>query len=92
MFVLLGWDPDSLVTSGVGQGLYSEEMMVEVGKCLAEDGQDLQVLRDYLTSSRALVNNRDTSVAERGAIFMETKQLVDTILEVPAMYGFHCST
>lgn len=84
------WDriPDSLVTSGVGKGLYSEEVAVEVGKCLAEDSRDLQVLGDYLTSSRALVNNRDASVAER-AVEAKTKELIDTLLEVPAMHNFH---
>ena len=86
------WDriSDNLVTSDVGQGLYSEEVAVEVGKCLAEDGRDLQVLGDYLTSSRALVNNRDASVAER-AIATRTKELVDALLEVLANNDLYCS-
>ena len=87
------WDgiPDSLVTSGVGQGLYSEEVAVEVGKCLAEDSRDLQALGDYLTSCRALVNNRDAPVGDR-AIEPKTKQLIDGLLEVTALHDLHPGT
>ena len=37
------------------------------------------------------MNNRDASVAER-AIAMETKELVDAVLEVPASINLYCGT
>lgn len=77
------WDqiPDSLQTSGVGRGWYSEEVAIEVCKCLQEDGGDLKALGDFLTSCRALVNNRDAPLKHR-VVEQRTKELIDQLLTV----------
>jgi len=77
------WDqvPDSLETCDVGKGLYSEEVAVEVGKCFEEDVQDLKKLGDFLTTCRALTNNRNASAKDR-VIEEKTKELADRLLTV----------
>ncbi|KAF9641812.1 hypothetical protein BDM02DRAFT_471789, partial [Thelephora ganbajun] len=76
------WDrvPDSLTASGIGKGLYPEEVAVEAGKCLEDDARDLRRLGDFLTTCRALVNNRDAPSSSR-VIEQDTKALIDALLE-----------
>lgn len=77
------WDgiPDSIQTSGIGNGLYPEEVVVKVSKCFEEDEQDLKALGNYLTTCRALANNRDASPSDR-VIEEKTKKLIDELLAV----------
>jgi hypothetical protein len=77
------WDrvPDCLDLSMVGDGLYKDEMAIEVGGCFEGDTQALKALGDYLTSCKLLVNNGAASVAKR-VIAERTKVLIDALLEV----------
>lgn len=85
------WDriPDSLQTSGVGGDVYSEDVAVEVGRCFEEDTKDLNALGNFLTTCRALVNNRDAPASER-VVDEKTKALIDQLVEVEVLKHSCC--
>ena len=77
------WDlvPDSIELSPVGVQIYSEEVMIRVGRCYKEDIEELQQLGNILTSCKLLVNNRDTLVGER-VTSHRTKEVINGVLKV----------